>query len=87
MCGRRVGSNGKHSLFRKPVTYANECRMQRDAEYFQTKMDKIEGSGELGKRLLELVQAKNVESGSTRGRPNSPKKSEDSSKSGTSNTS
>lgn len=85
MCGRRLGSNGKYSLFLKHVTHANERRMQRDAEYFQTKMDKIEGSGELGKRLLELVQAKNVESGSTREGSNSLKKSEDGSKSGTSN--
>lgn len=57
--------------------------MQRDAEYFHTKMDKIDGSGELGKHLLELVQAKRVESGS-RERSNSPKKSDDGSKSGTS---
>lgn len=57
--------------------------MQRDAEYFHSKMDKIEGSGDLGKRLLELAQAKNVESGSgeTSNSSTPGKKSADGSKS------
>lgn len=34
--------------------------MQRDAEHFQSKLSKIEGFGDLGERLLELVRAKSV---------------------------
>lgn len=35
-------------------------RMLRDVEQFKTKMSKIEGSGDLGERLVELIQAKSV---------------------------
>lgn len=67
-------------------------RMQRDAEHFRSKMGKIEGSGDLGDRLVELAQAKTVATETTPATggtsspssSNSPKeKDEDASKSGT----
>ena len=36
--------------------------MQRDAEHFQSKLSKIDGFGDLGQRLLELVQGKSTSS-------------------------
>lgn len=33
-------------------------RLQRDAEYFQSKLNKINGFGDLGEHLLELVKQK-----------------------------
>lgn len=36
--------------------------MRKDIEYFNSKLGKIEGSGDLGNRLLELVDAKTVAS-------------------------
>ncbi|OJJ32831.1 hypothetical protein ASPWEDRAFT_42862 [Aspergillus wentii DTO 134E9] len=35
-------------------------RMQRDVEYFHSKMSKIDGSGNIGERLLELVKGKTI---------------------------
>ncbi|KAH8430666.1 uncharacterized protein LDX57_008329 [Aspergillus melleus] len=35
-------------------------RLQRDAEYFQSKLSKIDGFGNLGERLLELVKQKST---------------------------
>lgn len=35
-------------------------RMRKDVEYFSSKMGKIEGSGDLGDRLLGLVNAKTI---------------------------
>ncbi|GFF81341.1 vacuolar protein sorting-associated protein 54 [Aspergillus udagawae] len=43
-------------------TEAGKQRMQRDAEYFQTKLSKIDGFGDLGQRLLEMVQGKSTSS-------------------------
>ncbi|RLL93026.1 hypothetical protein CFD26_101183 [Aspergillus turcosus] len=43
-------------------TEAGKQRMHRDAEYFQTKLSKIDGFGDLGQRLLELVQGKGTSS-------------------------
>lgn len=40
--------------------------MQRDAEHFQSKLSKIEGFGDLGERLLELVRAKSVSPADTK---------------------
>lgn len=34
--------------------------MQRDVEYFHSKMSKIDGSGNIGERLLELVKGKTI---------------------------
>lgn len=34
--------------------------MLRDVEQFKTKMGKIEGAGDVGDRLVELIQAKSV---------------------------
>lgn len=34
------------------------CRMIRDAEHFSTKMSKIEGSGDLGEYIVNLVKSK-----------------------------
>lgn len=34
------------------------CRMIRDAEHFSTKMSKIEGSGDLGEYIINLVKSK-----------------------------
>jgi vacuolar protein sorting-associated protein 54 len=36
-------------------------RLRRDAEYFQAKLSKIDGFGDLGERLLELVDKKKIE--------------------------
>jgi vacuolar protein sorting-associated protein 54 len=36
-------------------------RLRRDAEYFQAKLSKIDGFGDLGERLLELVDKKQIE--------------------------
>lgn len=36
----------------------SECRLQRDAEQFRSKIGKIEGSGDLGDKLVELSKAK-----------------------------
>lgn len=41
--------NGKH---------LTSGRLQRDAEFFQSKLSKIDGFGDLGERLLELVKQK-----------------------------
>lgn len=38
----------------------NMIRLQRDAEYFQSKLSKIDGFGDLGERLLELVKQKSI---------------------------
>jgi vacuolar protein sorting-associated protein 54 len=38
----------------------NVNRLQRDAEHFQSKLSKIDGFGDLGERLLELVRQKNI---------------------------
>lgn len=35
-------------------------RMEADLEHFQTKLGKIEGSADIGKKLLEIVQAKSI---------------------------
>lgn len=35
-------------------------RMQADIEHFRAKLDKIDGAGDLGDKLLELVQAKPI---------------------------
>ncbi|PTU21141.1 hypothetical protein P175DRAFT_0459365 [Aspergillus ochraceoroseus IBT 24754] len=37
--------------------------LRRDAEYFQTKLSKIDGFGDLGERLLELIDQKTIETG------------------------
>ncbi|KAL2821845.1 Vps54-like protein-domain-containing protein [Aspergillus cavernicola] len=37
-------------------------RLRRDAEHFQAKLSKIDGFGDLGERLLELVDRKTIES-------------------------
>ena len=47
--------------------------MQNDAEHFRAKMGKIEGSGNLGERLVELVQAKKTESPAPAPTPEKPK--------------
>ncbi|EAW14854.1 vacuolar protein sorting-associated protein 54 [Aspergillus clavatus NRRL 1] len=39
-------------------TEAGKQRMQRDAEHLQTKLSKIDGFGDLGQWLLELIQRK-----------------------------
>jgi vacuolar protein sorting-associated protein 54 len=51
--------------------------MQRDAEHFQTKLSKIDGFGDLGQRLLELVQGKSTSSPDEKPAPSteSPKES------------
>ncbi|GAB1218172.1 hypothetical protein ATERTT37_007425 [Aspergillus terreus] len=41
-------------------TEAGKERLQRDAEHFQSKLSKIDGFGDLGERLLELVRQKNI---------------------------
>ncbi|RHZ57227.1 vacuolar protein sorting-associated protein 54 [Aspergillus thermomutatus] len=43
-------------------TEAGKQRMQRDAEYLQTRLSKIDGFGDLGQRLVELVQGKSTSS-------------------------
>lgn len=45
-------------------------RMQADVEHFRTKLSKIEGASEVGKKLLEVVRAKAITIN------NEPKKSE-----------
>ncbi|PWY92157.1 GARP complex component [Aspergillus heteromorphus CBS 117.55] len=45
------------------VTLTSESgkqRLQRDAEYLQTKLSKIDGFGDLGERLLDLVKQKKI---------------------------
>ncbi|PYH46275.1 GARP complex component [Aspergillus saccharolyticus JOP 1030-1] len=44
----------------KVTSEAAKQRLQRDAEHFQTKLSKIDGFGDLGQRLLELVQQKSL---------------------------
>ncbi|KAL4805099.1 Vps54-like protein-domain-containing protein [Aspergillus unguis] len=44
-------------------TEAGKQRLHRDAEYFQTKLSKIDGFGDLGERLLELVDRKTIDGG------------------------
>ncbi|KAL4894802.1 Vps54-like protein-domain-containing protein [Aspergillus ambiguus] len=39
---------------------AGKERLQRDAEHFQSKLSKIDGFGDLGEQLLELVKQKNT---------------------------
>ncbi|KAF9891488.1 hypothetical protein FE257_003955 [Aspergillus nanangensis] len=41
-------------------TEAGKTRLQRDAEYFQSRLSKIDGFGDLGEHLLELVRQKNI---------------------------
>ncbi|KAL5355661.1 Vps54-like protein-domain-containing protein [Aspergillus floccosus] len=41
-------------------TEAGKERLQRDAEHFQSKLSKIDGFGDLGERLLELVRQKTI---------------------------
>lgn len=48
--------------------------MHRDAEYYNSKMSKIEGSGDLGDRLIELAQAKSVSEHASSGEASSPSK-------------
>lgn len=48
--------------------------MRRDAEHFDSKMSKIEGSGDLGERLIELAQAKRVSEHVSSGEAPSPSK-------------
>ncbi|KAL2841339.1 Vps54-like protein-domain-containing protein [Aspergillus pseudodeflectus] len=40
---------------------AGRKRLRRDAEHFQAKLSKIDGFGDLGERLLELVDKKKIE--------------------------
>ncbi|CBF73667.1 hypothetical protein AN7993.2 [Aspergillus nidulans FGSC A4] len=42
-------------------TEVGKQRLHRDAEYFQAKLSKIDGFGDLGERLLELVDKKTTE--------------------------
>ncbi|RDW92797.1 vacuolar protein sorting-associated protein 54 [Aspergillus mulundensis] len=42
-------------------TEAGKQRLRRDAEHFQAKLSKIDGFGDLGERLLELVDRKTIE--------------------------
>ncbi|PLB42249.1 vacuolar protein sorting-associated protein 54 [Aspergillus candidus] len=42
-------------------TEKGKQRLQHDAEFFQSKLNRIEGFGDLGERLLELVQKKTIE--------------------------
>ncbi|RAK79399.1 GARP complex component [Aspergillus fijiensis CBS 313.89] len=44
----------------KVTSEAAKQRLQRDAEHFQSKLSKIDGFGDLGQRLLELVQQKSL---------------------------
>lgn len=46
-------------------------RLRRDAECFQTKLSKIDGFGDLGELLLELVDRKTIEAGEAE-KPSSP---------------
>ncbi|KAJ5908633.1 Vacuolar protein sorting-associated protein 54 [Penicillium taxi] len=39
---------------------AGKMRMKNDIEHFRTKLSKIEGADDLGKKLLDLVQAKHI---------------------------
>ncbi|KAL4967168.1 vacuolar protein sorting-associated protein 54 [Aspergillus stella-maris] len=47
-------------------TESGKQKLQRDAEYFQTKLSKIDGFGDLGERLLELVNLKRIETGGSK---------------------
>ncbi|KAL5340575.1 Vps54-like protein-domain-containing protein [Aspergillus crustosus] len=44
-------------------------RLQRDAEYLQTRLSKIDGFGDLGERLLEVVNRKTIEKPATESAP------------------
>ncbi|KAL4926130.1 vacuolar protein sorting-associated protein 54 [Aspergillus undulatus] len=44
-------------------TESGKQRLHRDADYFQTKLSKIDGFGDLGERLLELVDRKTIDTG------------------------
>jgi vacuolar protein sorting-associated protein 54 len=37
-----------------------KCRMLTDVEYFNTKIGKIDGSGDLGDHLIQVVKAKTI---------------------------
>ncbi|KAL3477686.1 Vps54-domain-containing protein [Aspergillus californicus] len=41
---------------------AGKQRLRRDAEYFRTKLSKIDGFGDIGERLLEMVDRKTIAS-------------------------
>ncbi|PYH89356.1 Vps54-domain-containing protein [Aspergillus ellipticus CBS 707.79] len=60
-------------------------RLQRDAEYLQTKLSKIDGFGDLGERLLETVKQKKIatdrkDSGSSNTSPKASSEATDTSK-------
>ncbi|KAI9370625.1 GARP complex component [Aspergillus egyptiacus] len=64
---------------------SGKLRLRRDAEHFQSKLSKIDGFGNLGERLLELVDRKTTESPSpepataeklSNGSPNPPSESQ-----------
>ncbi|PWY80439.1 GARP complex component [Aspergillus sclerotioniger CBS 115572] len=54
---------------------AGKQRLQRDAEYLQTKLSKIDGFGDLGQRLLELVNQKKITTESKASSTDSSRKS------------
>ncbi|CAK44375.1 hypothetical protein CBS115989_9045 [Aspergillus niger] len=63
------------------VTVTSETakeRLQRDAEYLQTKLGKINGFGDLGQRLVELVKQKKITTESKDATDSSGKSSPDS---------
>ena len=53
-------------------------RLKRDAEYLQTKLGKIDGFGDLGQRLVELVKQKKIATESKDATDSSGKSSPDS---------
>ncbi|KAE8154211.1 Vps54-like protein-domain-containing protein [Aspergillus avenaceus] len=57
-------------------TDSGKQRLQRDAEYFQSKLSKINGFGDIGERLLELVKQKATKAEDKEQKPTDADKSE-----------
>ncbi|GAD92035.1 GARP complex component (Vps54), putative [Paecilomyces variotii No. 5] len=53
-------------------TEAGRQRMQSDVDFFKSKISKLEGSGDLGEHLVQLVGAKTITPGPN-GKPTSPR--------------
>lgn len=73
---QKLENRGKHSASVHNSIIANNTRMRKDIEYFNSKLSKIEGSGDLGNRLLELVDAKTVATQQPTETPSESKKDE-----------
>lgn len=57
----------------------NRCRLLADAEYFESRISKLEGAGDLGDNIVNLIKAKPIisESGEIKTSVEKSKQSED----------